>query len=88
MIPNGLHADPWIAESASMGTEVTALSDTSCEFVILEGESPVVGINAAGYLEARGWIFARDGLGPNGPVYPWPTSKGIPDYSGAPEDSP
>jgi hypothetical protein len=88
MIPNGLYADPWIAESASMGAEVSALSGTSCEFVILEGGSSVVGINDAGNLEAGGWIFARDGLGPDGPVYPWPVAKGIPDTSGAPEDSP
>jgi hypothetical protein len=67
---------------------VVALIGASCASVILEGGSPVVGINDAGNLEAGGWIFARDGLGPNGPVYPWPTSKGIPDYSGAPEDSP
>jgi hypothetical protein len=67
---------------------VAALFGASCASGILEGGSPVVGINDAGNLEAGGWIFARDGLGPNGPVHPWPTSKGSPDYTGFVEEAP
>jgi hypothetical protein len=71
-----------------MSIGVAALIGASCASVILEGGSPVVGINDAGNLEAGGWIFARDGLGPNGPVYPWPASKGDSGYAGGVEEAP
>ena len=67
---------------------VVALIGASCASVILEGGLPVVGINAAGYLEAGGWIFARDGLGPNGPIRPWPTGKGDSGYASGVEEAP